>query len=380
MADALTSPVRITLMIGPGVAVPVGADILAALDTVTVEAGSGDTQSGFELTFSLDRGSPLNTLFLLTGGSSIPVVRVVIAVTIRGRTSVLADGVMTHHELRTPGPGRTTLTIKGKDLSALMDIVELDGIPYPAMPQFIRVLAVLAKYAVIGCVPVAIPAIATDVPLPIDRIPRQQGTDYQYVKSLAAEVGWTFYLDPGPAPGISTAYWGPEIRVGVPQPALNADLDAPDNNVTALSFTFDKEKTELPVVYIQEPLTKAPIPIPIPDISPMSPPLGLIPPLPPKITFLKETAKMNPVAAVIRGMAYSAQHADAVTGTGTLNVARYGGLLASRRLVGVRGAGAAFDGLHFVKQVTTTIKRGEVKQSFTLTRAGLLTTVPEVPT
>src|SRR5262245_20339192 len=236
MAEALTSPVRITLMIGPGVAVPVGADVLAALDTVTVEAGSGDTQSGFELTFSLDRGSPLNTLFLLTGGSSIPVVRVVIAVTIRGQTSVLADGVMTHHQLSTPGAGRTTLTMKGKDVSALMDIVELDGIPYPAMPQFIRVLAVLAKYTVIGCVPVAIPAIATDVPLPIDRIPRQQGTDYQYVKSVAAEVGWTFYLDPGPAPGICTAYWGPEIRVGAPQPALNADLDAPDNNVTALSF------------------------------------------------------------------------------------------------------------------------------------------------
>src|SRR5262249_3421936 len=101
---------------------------------------------------------------------------------------------------------------------------------------------------------------------------------------------------------------------------------------------------------------------------------------PPKITFLRETAKLNPVAAVIRGMAYSAQHADSVTGTGTLDVARYGALLASRRLVGVRGAGAAFDGLHFGKQVTTTMKRVEVKPHFPLPRAGLLTPVPEVPT
>jgi hypothetical protein len=379
MADALTGPVRITLMIGPGVAVPVGSTILGALDTVTIENGSGDSQSGFELTFSLDRGSPLNTLFLLTGGSSIPIMRVIVAVTIRGATSVLIDGVMTHHELRTPGPARTTLVVKGKDLSALMDIVEFDGIPYPAMPQFARALAVLAKYAVLGCLPVAIPAVATDVPLPVDRIPRQQGTDYQYLKTLAAEVGWTFYLDPGPAPGVCTAYWGPEIRVGAPQPTLNADLDAPDNNVSQLSFSFDKEKSELPVVFIQEPLTKAPLPIPIPDISPMSPPLGLVPALPPKITALEDTAKMNPVAAVIRGMAYSAQHADSVSATGSLDVARYGAVLRARKLVAVRGAGLAFDGLHFVKQVSTTIKRGEVKQSFTLARANLLPTVPAVP-
>jgi hypothetical protein len=380
MVDVLNGPVRITLMIGPGVAVPVGSDILAALDTVTVESGSGDTQSGFELTFSLDRGSPLNILFLLSSGVSIPIMRVVVAITVRGTTSVLIDGVMTHHELRTPGPGRTTLIVRGKDLSALMNIVEFTGLPFPAMPHVVRALTVLAKYAVLGCVPVAIPSIVTDTPLPIDRVPSQQGTDYAYLTALAAECGWTFYIDPGPTPGMCTAYWGPEIRVGVPQPALNADLDAPDNNVTSLNFHYDKEKTELPIVYIQEPITKTPIPILIPPITPMSPPLGLVPPLPPKITYLKDTAKLNPIAALLRGMAYSAQHSDAVTAVGSLDVARYGSVLASRRLVGVRGAGLAFDGLHFVNQVTTTIKRGEIKQSFSLSRAGILPTVPTVPT
>ena len=43
-------------------------------------------------------------------------------------------------------------------------------------------------------------------------------------------------------------------------------------------------------------------------------------------------------------------------------------MLKARGLVGVRGAGPAFDGLYYVKSVTHSIKRGEYKQSFTLTR------------
>ena len=57
---------------------------------------------------------------------------------------------------------------------------------------------------------------------------------------------------------------------------------------------------------------------------------------------------------------------------------RYRGVLQARRLVGVRGAGPAFDGLYYVKGVTHRIKRGEYKQDFTLTRNGLVSTVPTV--
>ena len=44
--------------------------------------------------------------------------------------------------------------------------------------------------------------------------------------------------------------------------------------------------------------------------------------------------------------------------------------LRPRGLVGVRGAGYTHDGIWYVKRVTHTIKRGEYKQSFTLTRDG----------
>jgi hypothetical protein len=373
-------PVRLQLLAGPGVAVPVPRSVLDAVQHVTVESGSGETQSGFEISFRISNRSPLHTLFLLTGGASIPILRVVIAVTLRGETTVLVDGVMTHHEVRSDGGPTSTMIVRGKDLTALMDVIPLDGLPYPAMPPALRVLVGLAKYAGLGLVPLVIPSVLEDIPIPIERIPRHQGTDYSYFKALAKDVGYVFYIDPGPVPGVSKAYWGPEIRLGAPQHSLDAALDGPHAKLKTLSFRFDKERKELPVVFIQESVSKAPIPIPIPDVTPLNPPLGLVPPLPPKITFLKDTAKLNPLVAAMRGLAYAGQHTDAVFGTGSLDVARYGHVLRSRQLVGVRGAGEAFDGLHYVTSVTSTLKRGEFTQSFSLARNGLLSTLPAVPT
>jgi hypothetical protein len=372
-------PVRLQLLIGPGVPLPVPRAVLDAVQEVKVESNSGETQSGFEITFRISNRSPLHTLFLLTGGSSIPILRVVIAVTFGGETTVLMDGVMTHHELRSDSGPTPTMVLKGKDNLALLNIVPLDGLPYPAMSPAVRVLVALAKYAAFGIVPMVIPSVLEDVPIPIERIPRHQGTDYAYVKALAHEVGYVFYSDPGPVPGMSKAYWGPEIRIGAPQHALDLSLDGPHAKVKSLTFRFDKEKKELPVVYIQEPASKVPLLIPVPDITPLNPSLGVIPPLPPKIKFLDDTAKLNPLVAAMHGLAYAAQHSDAVFGTGTLDVSRYGHVLQARRLVGVRGAGEAFDGLHYVSSVTSTMRRGEFTQSFSLARNGLLSTLPAVP-
>ena len=66
-------------------------------------------------------------------------------------------------------------------------------------------------------------------------------------------------------------------------------------------------------------------------------------------------------------------------GSGSLDGGRYGRLLEARGLGGVRGAGLAFDGLYYVESVTTTIKRGACKQSFRLTRNGLVSLTPMVP-
>ncbi|HEY9662289.1 MAG TPA: hypothetical protein V6C65_27855, partial [Allocoleopsis sp.] len=121
------------------------------------------------------------------------------------------------------------------------------------------------------------------------------------------------------------------------------------------------------------------IPIPIPDITPLSPPLGLIPPIPHEFDQLKRTAKYSLIQTAAVALAKAAQSAQAVTATGSLDVLRYGRVLQARELVGVRGAGTAFDGLYYVKSVTHKLKRGEYKQDFTLTRNGLVSTLSEVP-
>jgi hypothetical protein len=370
--------VKLSLYIGP---VPIAAprEVVEALSHARVETGSGEAQSGFELAFDLPARSPLRTLFLVTGGGSLPLIRVVLVVTLNGQARSIIDGITTHVEAQPGEGGVGKLVVKGKDLSALMDIIEIPGLPFPAMPPSARVLLVLAKYAALGVVPLVIPSILDIPPLPVQKIPQQRGSDYAYVKKLAGDAGYVFYLEPGPAPGMSKAYWGPEIRIGEPQPALTTGMDAM-SNVESLSFRFDKEAKRTPIVYFQEPNSKAPIGIPIPDISPLNPPLGLLPPLPPKLEQLNDTAHLGPGEALMKGLAFAGQHSDSVFGNGTLDVAKYGRLLNSRSLVGVRGAGLPFDGLYYVKSVTHDIQRGAYKQSFSLARNALISTFPTVPT
>jgi hypothetical protein len=367
----------LTLMIGPVVPVPVPKPVLDALTGIEVRSNT-DRASLFQLTFTLNNRSPLHTLFLIAGGQT-PLLRVIIIVTVNGMPNVLMDGVMTNQQV-SPGnkPGESTLTITGEDLSKVMALQDFSGIPYPAMPPEARIMLILAKYAMFGMIPLVIPSLFTDVPIPIERLPIHESTDLAYIRRLAADVGYVFYVDPGPAPGTNTAYWGPEIKVGVPQPALNYDMDA-HTNVETLSFNFNGANTTLPIVFIQNSLTKIPIPLPIPKLNPLQPPLGAIPAPITNITMLKDTAKLSPMAAISRGLAVASRSADAVSGHGTLNVVRYGRLLKARKLVGVRGVGMAFDGLYFVKSVTTNLKQGELKQSFELSRNGLVSITPRVP-
>jgi hypothetical protein len=369
--------IRLSLFIGL-VPVPAPPELVEALSSVNVNAGAGESQSGFELTFDLPPRSPLRTLFLLTGGGSVKWMRVVLVVQIGGHAEPLIDGMTTNVETLPGEGGMSRLVVKGKDLSAVMDVLVMTGAPYWAMPPEVRVLQVLAKYAAFGLLAKVIPSIVHDVPVGADRIEQHIGTDYGYVSLLAQECGYVFYLEPGPLPGLSTAYWGPEIRIGEPQPALTVNMDAM-SNVEELSFNFDKEAKTVPIVFIQNPFTKAATGIPIPDVTPLNPPLGLVPPLPPHTTNLHDTGRMSLTSALMAGIAYAGQHSDSVFGRGRLDAARYGRLLKSRQLVGVRGAGLPYDGLYYVKSVSHDIKRGEYKQSFTLARNGLVSTLPTVP-
>jgi hypothetical protein len=263
-----------------------------------------------------------------------------------------------------------------------MDYIELSGLPYPATTAAARVLVILAKYAPLGIIPLVVPPFLSDVENPLEHVPLHQGTDLDYIKCLAKIVGHQFYIEPGPVPLTSKAYWGPEVKIGVPQPALNINMDA-HTNCESLSFQFDNEGRVQPYITLHDPIFKLPIPVPIPtNVSVLNPPLGVIPPLPKEFVKVEGTSKLSLTKALLRGFAVASASTDTVKANGTLDVTRYGRVLKARRLVGVRGAGPAFDGLYFVRQVTHQIQRGQrgqYKQSFQLSRNGLVSTVQRVP-
>lgn len=378
----MSSAIHMSLLIGPVVPIPVPAMMINALEEATVTSAA-DSASGFQLRFKINNKSELNTIFLIAVGQNTsvgtPPLRVVLIVTLNGRPRPLFDGIVTKVDVQAGQNGQPgSITVTGDDLTKVMDLIDFSGLPYPAMPVSARVALVCAKYAAFGIIPLPIPALFPDVPIPIEHIPAQQGTDLAYLQQLADEVGYVFYIEPGEAPLTNIAYFGPEIKVGPPQPALNLDMDA-HTNVESLNFSFDPTKGVLPVVYIQNQLTRVPIPIPIPNLNPLQPPLGLLPTPIANLKFMKDTAKMNPMQAISKGLSEAKKSQDAVSANGSLDVLRYGHILKPRKLVGVRGVGVAYDGLYYVSSVTSTLKRGEFKQSFSLTRNGLISITPRVP-
>lgn len=370
--------IHLTLLIGPAVPVPAPQVVVDALTAVEVTS-SKDT-SGFQLTFALSKQSPLLTTLLPAGYFDPITTRVIVVATVAGLPQVLMDGVVTRQELSPSSePGQSTLTITGEDLSALMDLIDLTGVPFPAMPEVARVYLMLAKYAAFGVVPIAIPPIPPDIPIPTHENPIQRGTDRSYIRYLASQAGYVFYVEPGPLPGQSIAYFGPDVRLPVPQPALSINMDAA-TNVESLSFSYDGLQKKLVLYNILDPITgKVVIPIPVPNVSILRPPLTAKPALPFRFEQVEGAAKNNPAKAAqeILGILFNAS--DAITASGSLDVLRYGRVLRSRMLVGVRGAGLSYDGLYYVNSVTHSIKRGEYRQNFQLSRDGTISLTPKVP-
>jgi hypothetical protein len=356
-------------MIGPAVPMAVPYEVVEALTSVEVQTGA-DKPSTFQLQFQVGKRSRIDEAFMLSGLSPVPFVRVILVATVQGQPTVLIDGVMTNHQFAPATKGLSTLTVTGEDLTRMMSYQDFSGLPFPAMPAFARVALILAKYAPLGILPKVIPNISTFAPDPTSLVPTQTGSDYDYIKHLASECGYEFYLEPQSIPGTSTAYWGPSIKYGQPQPSLTMDSDA-HTNVEAINFSYESQERTVPILMIQEPTTKIPIPIPIGDISPLNPPLGKVIPLPTRFS-LGSAAKLSFAEALEQGLAIASKSSNQISARGSLDVLRYGRILQPRKLVGVRGAGTAFDGTYYVKSVTYKLKRGEFKQDFELSRNALV--------
>jgi hypothetical protein len=364
--------VRLIFWMGATIPRPAGYDLTRALTSVEVtnDAEAGD---GFQLTFTLAKSAVVD-YGLLASGQLEPFTRVIIGVLMGVVPQVLIDGIITHQQVSASDqPGRSTLTVTGRDVSVMLDLEEKDD-QFENQPDSVIVTRVLASYAQYGLVPA--PAPTVNVPLWLDYIPRQHETDLQLLRRLAERNGFVFYIEPLTF-GVNTAYWGPENRLGVPQPAITVNMGA-RSNAASIGFANDALAPVQPEGSFVVPILRTAVPIP-PLPSLRIPPLVPAPAPARRTVRLRQTANQNPGDAATSAVATTTRTPDPVTGEGELDAVRYGTVLRARRLVGVRGAGFSYDGLYYVRKVTHTVARGEYRQRFTISREGTGSLLPVLP-
>lgn len=369
----------LTLWVGPTVPVPPPPTVTEALQEV--EVSTSDTErSGFRLTFRVGRNASMPLDYdLLTGPLLRPFSRVLLMVTFNGVPRVLMDGIITNQQLN-PGeePGTSTLTVMGEDVSVMMDLEER-SVEHPAQNEMVIALKIIASYAKFGLIPMVLPPPTLDIPLPIERTPVQQGTDLQYLQKMAGRFGYVFYLTPGPAPLTSTAYWGPPVRVGLPQRALRTAV-GPNTNVNSIGFQYDALAPTRVEGQVQD--RRLHQTLPVMTFASTRPPLAS------QNALLTQTSTrvrqfrgsgLDATQALARAQGDTDSAADrTVTATGELDALRYEGILQPRALVGLQGAGFSYDGFYYVKQVSHRIRIGGYTQNFTLTREGTGSLTPVV--
>jgi hypothetical protein len=375
----ITAPVNLTLMVGTVLAVPAPAALTTRLREVVVTTAD-QGMSSFQLTFDAEPGA--STAELAAAALLLkPFARVVVIATLNGLPTVLCDGLVAKLDRLPAQGGRgSQLLVSGFDVSLAMSLHE-ESTEYPAEDAEMIVNRLILEYAVYGLAPWVVPTVLAIPPLPLEQVPIQNGTDLDYITELAGMFGYVFYVTPGPVPLTNVAYWGPPVRIGIPQPALSVDV-GPGTNVESLSFEYDAMK---PATYHGEVLdftTNATVPVEG-VLSLRLPPLALLPALVTNLPYTRSKllryGGLNAAQAEVLAEARVSQSTDeVVTATGEVDTFRYGSVMRARGLVGVRGAGLAFDGMYYVQRVSHRIARGSWRQQFTLVREGLGSTVPVV--
>jgi hypothetical protein len=369
--------VHLSLLIGPTIPTPAPLALAEALQSAEV-THSDRGPSAFQLTFHIGRPTPLDLLdYALLRNPRLKVFhRVVLVVRFALLPRVIMDGIITNLEVN-PGndPGTSTLTATGEDVSVMMDLEE-SAQPFPSLADNLIVTALAAPYlARFRMAPKILPPPRLQVPLPTERVPHQAyATDRDYIQYLADRHGYVFYVTPGPAPLTNVLYWGPPERLNEPQNALSVNM-GPNTNVESINFRSNALAPNK-VLYIAGETERT--------IERPSPPPARVPLARNRLELRRQVA-FTDSGGMPEGVAEAQAQAlvdrsldEAVTATGELDALRYNALLKPRGLVGVRGVGQTYDGLYYVKSVTHSLRKGQYRQRFTLTREGTGATLPLV--
>jgi hypothetical protein len=373
--------VQLSLMMGPTIAVPVPAFVMRAFRDVEVTHTDG-AASAFQINFEF--GGDASLQLGLEALLALPIfdvfVRVVVTVTFKSLPHVLIDGIVLNKQVK-PGSkeGTILLSLTGEDVSVMMDKDDVNA-AHPMQPDMVIVNKLILKYAKYGMIPLVIPPTMMNIPLPTDPPPTQNTTDYQYLNQLADRYNYVFYVMPGPVPLTNIAYWGPQIRIGIPQKALTVNMGYA-TNVENLDFELDARKPTTYVGSIKDTLSGAQLPLLA--LFSAQIPLASLPTLTRHIQDVRRTqvreSGLDYMSAFAQYMSKVTESTNEVlVGTGSINVLKYNGILSPRGLVGVRGASLLYDGFFYVKSVTHTLRQGEYKQDFVIVREGLGTTTPVV--
>jgi len=365
---------------------PIPSSLAGALTGCEVNL-SDEVPSGFQLEFSAQPSAEKNDYDLLQEPLLTDFNRVVLEMLVDGKATLLMDGFITNKELD-QAAGKVVVT--GEDLSLKMDLFEVSR-GYPEKTDSAIVDEVLGRYAPLAFTK-KITAPQNEV-TPVRHTPHQFDTDRDFLLKLARRNDCRFYMKFG---ADATAYWGPPERDGAAQPALVSD-SVMFGNVERLDPQYDpmqavlyygskladgdggKESAETPFgaeKYGDTMLSKTPIPLG--DFAALAAdPESFTS----KLSTLKVRgryiAHQHLNASRVAAAAQAATDRDGARATtieGELDTAKYGHVLETPGIVGVRGAGKSFDGDYYVQSVThkMNLRRGEVQymQSFKLMREG----------
>lgn len=371
--------IRLVLKMGKGRPKAVPYDVIMALTSVEVVDNAVERDT-FQMTFTAGKKQAKDYGILRTGLFE-PKTRVAIALQIGATIEPLMSGIITHFQLNPSNDiGMSTFTVTGDGIDLALDMKEKNA-SYEQQSDTTILRQIVNDYSDYGLVlDVASVAEQLDQPDNNRMIPRQYATDLQYIQQMAKRNGYVFYSDPL-VNGDVRAYWGPEVRQGPRQPALTMNMGEA-TNVTNLNFTqdtrlpFTAQGSRLQTDDDQESDENIPPPtgsdFDVQDLAASETPDT------DRVVLMRDVAKFLTPYANRRAKELMTAKFNAVSVNGEVDTVRYGHIMKAGGVIGVRGAGALYNGDYYVSQVTHSIQTGKYIQRFNLKREGLGATSSKV--
>ncbi|MCL2359929.1 MAG: hypothetical protein FWC74_09295 [Candidatus Bathyarchaeota archaeon] len=375
--------IYVTLLMGKDTLEPASVLLMNSLQSVSVTTSDKD-QNGFQLTFLAGRCGvdDMDDYPLLKEKAINLFNRVRILVSFGADPKVLIDGIITHHQLNpSKEAGKTTLTLTGKDLSVMMDLEEKIK-SFESRSEDNIVEEIINEYSSIGLKAKIVKHDNMQASSSDNIIRSQRTTNLKYIRQLANKFGYVFYIEnTDDDPQNNIAYFGPAKWEEEEQKTLSFNMGE-FTNLTSISFSLDAlqqgniegktQNTEDGNIEDIPKVKSSREKLALYSIAYLCSDVKIV-----KLPSQKSGVSQTDVNTMAQKEADNAS-SSAVTATGEIDSLQYKTVLKARHKVALRGVGHLYNGLYYVNTVTHKLEKGSYKQSFTLTREGLGSTIEKV--